>query len=304
MILFRGAAFRLPGKSYKLTLIYIIHLKPMIMKKMLLVLAAVAMVSATISGQVTKKFTEATTDPGPAAGTVWDTGDGCSMFFFDTNDIVKANTAITIGSETFEFSCQGKNNPKPWEHQALGAAAMWLFDVTVDGALSIAVAINKTKRTYFAECPIVANKADDFTYVLCGEEGVSDYLYTNETEFRDGATFVGGIIGDTAMVRWPNLVDPANTWIFVPITIPVKAGKCYTLFCTGSKMAMYGFTYTAGGTVGLDGVVSSRRLLSTTYYNLAGKEVKNFNAGSQKGVYLVKNVMSDGTVDVQKLMIR
>lgn len=274
----------------------------MIMKKMLLVLSAAVLMAATINGQVTKKFTEAA-DAGPAAGTVWDTGDGCSLFFYDSNDVVKANTAITIGSETFEFSCQGKNNPKPWEHQALGAGAMWLFDVTVDGALSIAVAINKTKRTYFAETPIVANKADDFTYVLCGEVGVDSWAYENETQFREGATFVGGIVGDTAMVKWPSLVT-ADTWLFVPITIPVKAGKCYTLFCTGSKLAVYGFTYTAGGTVGLDGVVSNRRLLSTTYYNLAGKEVKNLNPASQKGVYLVKHVMSDGTVDIQKQMIR
>lgn len=272
------------------------------MKKMLLFVAAAMLVSATINGQVVKKFVQDDIAPeGPAPGTIWDAGNGCSLFFWDENGEVKANTPITIGSEVFDVSCQGKNNPKPWDQPDVGNGAMWLFDVTTDGKLEIAIAINKTKRTYLAITPIVPDKAD-YCYELCGEDGVTDYRYSNETQMRENATFYPGITGDTAQVIWPDLVTE-DTWIYIPLTLNVEAGKCYNIFCTGSKATMYGFIFTPGAT-GLDGVTVNRSLVSTTYYNLAGQEVKGVNLGSKKGVYLVKNVLSDGTVDVQKLMIR
>jgi hypothetical protein len=241
------------------------------MKNFLLLLLLVAISLPGVNAQNVMKFT-ATDNEIPVAGTVWSV-DGCSMTWYDapSADGIKANTAITVGAETFEFSLQGVNNPKPWTYPVFGGSAMWLFDCTKKGTLTIVTAVNSQKNTYIVETPIVEDKADgNFCYVLCGEEGVTDYLFPDEATFKTGAKFITATTykGDKTfngarswdiwdLVEGNSLTMTADEiaagdaaakaaapWIYDGITLKVEAGKCYTYFCTGSKACIYGFIFT------------------------------------------------------------
>jgi hypothetical protein len=241
------------------------------MKRFLLLLVAIATTTFCLNAQSVLKFT-AIDNAIPAAGTEWSV-DGCTMTWYDapSADGIKANTAVTVGSETFEFSLQGVNNPKPWTYPVFGGSAMWLFDCTQNGTLTIVTAINAKKNTYIVETPIVADKTEgNYCYVLCGESGVTDYLFTDEPTFQAGAKFVTATtkVGDklfngprswdiwdvvegnslTMTTEERTAADDAayaiSNWIYDAITITAEAGKCYNYFCTGSKACIYGFIFT------------------------------------------------------------
>jgi hypothetical protein len=241
------------------------------MKKVFLLLVAVATTSFCLNAQSVMKFT-AVDNTIPTAGTEWSV-EGCTMTWYDTPaaDGIKANTAVTVGSETFEFSLQGTNNPKPWQYPEFGSAAMFLFDITHKGTLTIVTAVNSKKNTYIVETPIVADKtAGNYCYTLCGEAGVTDYNYTDEITFQAGASFdsatvnVGKKLFNGArswdiwdIVEGNSLTMDATTktaaddaayaitnWIYDAMTLDVDSGKCYNYFCTGSKACIYGFIFT------------------------------------------------------------
>lgn len=82
-------------------------------------------------------------------------------------------------------------------------------------------------------------------------------------------------------------------------SFPVKAGKTYTTFCTGSKLGFYGFTYTPTGT-GIQDSTIEKEVISTEYFNVVGVRTNQ----AEKGLNMVKRTMSDGTVKVEKLYVR
>lgn len=83
-------------------------------------------------------------------------------------------------------------------------------------------------------------------------------------------------------------------------TFPVRAGKTYTTFCTGSKLGFYGFTFTPGGGSGIASTATDKEVLSTEYYNVVGVKQNEL----AKGLNIIKKTMNDGSVEVEKAFIK
>lgn len=301
------------------------------MKKILLFTIAALAITLFANAQNFVKL-NSLEDEVPAAGTVW-TVDGCSMLWYDTpsGDGVKENEEVISGDQTFGFTVQGSNNPKPWQYPEIGAGAMWLFDCTKSGTLTIVTAVNSQKNTYIVETPIVEDKTEgNYCYVLCGEEGVTDYLYADEATFQAGAKFVTATtsVGDKLfngarswdiwdLVEGESLTMPIDdrtaadaaakaltSWIYDAMVIKADANKCYNYFCTGSKACIYGFIFTPEeedpgedpGTNGVNSIDGSAKVISTEYYNTMGAK---FNE-PVKGVNIIIQKMSDGKVKTSK----
>jgi len=299
------------------------------MKKVYILLVLVLAASIGVNAQNFYKFASID-EPVPTAGTVW-TVDGCDMTWFDapSADGIKANTEVTANGETFGFSLQGTNNPKPWAYPTFGGSAMWLFDCTKAGKLTIVTAVNSQKNTYIVETPIVSNKSDDYCYVLCGEEGVTDYLYSDETLFKAGAKFITATTyvgertfnGARSWDIWDlaegnslamtvdeqkavdAIVKEQAGWIYDAISFKAEANKCYNYFCTGSKACIYGFIFepeTIVDPVGVKNLNSTAKVVKTEYFNIMGTKLSE----PSNGVNIVIKTMSDGSIVTTKTVVK
>lgn len=293
------------------------------MKRSLLFLSAMLLAAFFVSAQNAWKF-ESAEDAIPEAGTVYSV-EGCDFFWYDTpssNGIMTDMEVIDVDGVQFAFALQSTNNPKPWQYQDVGASAMYLFDCTMDGTLTIVTAVNPRKNTYICETDIVEDKTGgNYCYVLCGEEGVTDYLYSDETTFQTADFFVAadinageGVVfnGARAWDLWDlvegdsftmtaderSAADDAaaaiTSWICDDMTVKATAGKCYSYFCTGSKAAIYGFMFTPSAAVST--VKASATVVKTDYYSILGVK----SEAPVKGVNIIKKTMSDGSVVTSK----
>ena len=68
------------------------------------------------------------------------------------------------------------------------------------------------------------------------------------------------------------------------VNFDVSASKPYYVFCTGSKLAFYGYQFTPGTSTGITSIETSASAKSTAIYNLAGQQVSS----SYKGI-VIKN---------------
>lgn len=67
-------------------------------------------------------------------------------------------------------------------------------------------------------------------------------------------------------------------------SFPVKAGSTYKLYCTGSKLGFYGFSFKwVDGTTGIRDILERERPANNKYYNLAGQRISN----PQKGINII-----------------
>ncbi len=296
------------------------------MKKVYILLVAFLALSIGLNAQNFYKFS-AIEDQVPTAGTVW-TVEGCDMTWYDapSADGIKSNTPVTYGGETFEFSLQGVNNPKPWSYPTFGGSAMWLFDCTKNGKLTIITAINSQKNTYIVETPIVADKSEgNYCYVLCGEDGVTDYLYADETAFKAGAKFMTAttFAGEKAFngARSWDIWDIAEgnslemtsdeqkavdatikevtPWIYDAISFKAEAGKCYNYFCTGSKACIYGFVFEPEAVVdpvAVKSINSNATVVKTEYFSISGARLNS----PVNGLNIIRKTMSNGSIVTTK----
>lgn len=102
------------------------------------------------------------------------------------------------------------------------------------------------------------------------------------------------------------------------IKFPVFEGLKYTVNACGSKIMIAGFIFSETdietvklsgdegevvlmGTTALENVAAS--VVSSRYYLLSGEEVAAPQAGNT-GLYIVKNIMSDGSVNVSKVVLK
>ena len=102
------------------------------------------------------------------------------------------------------------------------------------------------------------------------------------------------------------------------IKFPVFEGLKYTVNACGSKIMIAGFIFSEEdiqtvklsgdegevvlmGTTALENVAAS--VVSSRYYLLSGEEVAAPQAGNT-GLYIVKNIMSDGSVNVSKVVLK
>lgn len=82
-------------------------------------------------------------------------------------------------------------------------------------------------------------------------------------------------------------------------SFPVKSGKTYTVFCTGSKLGFYGFTFTpegGGDPTGISSAEAGKQVVATEYYNVLGMRLNE----PAKGLNIVKKIMDDGSSETTK----
>ena len=188
--------------------------------------------------------------------------DGVKLTFGNDTYAMKTSSDIDGGALYVAYA-SGKANPVDGAGLAFDKAGA---EVPTIGTLyNLAVTKDGTM-----EIAVVLNANKKF-YVL--EDGVA-------MEGYDGITVVDKYYG---------------TYSF-----PVKAGKTYTTFCTGSKLGFFGFTFTPeGGATGITDSAVNKEVVATEYYNVVGMRLNE----PAQGLNIIKRIMSDGSVETTKACI-
>lgn len=234
------------------------------MKKFFTLIAAVAM-AASVSAQ-----TETVIIPGLAE-------DVQSEPYAGEKTLKSENAAIVLGaaSETFTVKpgklaadapyvayIQGKNNAKDDEGRGYNAnngnlpttGCYYIFTASKPGKVEIGMQLGATKPFFVCD----------------GETGQNSVAKTLVD--KDGNTVSLG-------------ADQAVTDKFYgTVNFNVEANKPYYVFCTGSKLAFYGYQFTPGTDTGISNINASEATNEGATFNLLGQKV----AKNAKGV-VVKN---------------
>lgn len=254
---------------------------------------------------------------------------GAEDTYKSSNALANNMTTVLVGTASMglDVACQGSTNPKNVDGANCDATAT----VPATGAfLSFEVA----KDGYL----YVFHKASSNKTYLVGEEGtligydfamhcpdspwgtILSYTMQGHGEFNQLS------IADSLQLVWPEKIVLGKDAADVKkggagvIRFPVFAGCKYTVNACGSKITCAGFIYSetiletkvSDGTtetvllgttpVGLkENVVAS--VVAQRYYLLSGEEVAAPQAGNT-GLYIVKNIMSDGSVNINKVLIK
>lgn len=82
-------------------------------------------------------------------------------------------------------------------------------------------------------------------------------------------------------------------------TITVTSGNSYYVYCTGSKLGLFGFTFTEGSTSKVTGLTTSDvTVVKTEYFTTTGAKLEE----PVKGINIVKETMSNGKVVITKII--
>lgn len=253
-------------------------------------------------------------------------------------DTYKTNSAAANGMTTaiigeatlaLEGGCQGSTNPK----DASGGNC----DANVAAPASGAFFAFEAKKNGYV---YVFHKAfSNKTYLVSEEGSLIGYQFAAHMpgqvwgdilayELKGEGEFNNIVDGSTLV--WPEKIALGEGWEAAAgeagkiaasgtgvIMFPVFEGCKYTANACGSKMMSAGFIFSETslgvklsdgateiallGTVGMESVASS--VVATRYYLLSGEEVAAPQAGNT-GLYIVKNIMSDGSVNVSKVVLK
>lgn len=243
-------------------------------------------------------------------------------------------TTAIVGEATIDLAggCQGSNNPKPAsggacdkEAAAPASGAFYAFEAKKDGYLYVFHKASSNKTYLVSEEGSLIGY--QFAAHMPGQAWGDILAYTLEgNETIDGIQYVT----DPALLIWPEKIALGEGWEAAAgeagkigasgtgvIMFPVFADCKYTANACGSKMMCAGFIFSETslgvklsdgateiallGTVGMESVASS--VVATRYYLLSGEEVAAPQAGNT-GLYIVKNIMSDGSVNVSKVVLK
>ncbi len=302
------------------------------MKKILLFASAV-MVCAAVSAQeyaLIDTTAAGITSAGTAltAGTVMAQSTNVVMkAAFD--DTYKANSAaandfvsISFGETEIALTsgAQGATNPKDGDGGnpcntlvAPVSGAAYQLEVSVDGYLYVINKMTSNKQYFvFEEGSPIGYKASmqtngDLGVITVEVKGEGEYNYVSESIKK--VEVIAGAEEDS--------YKQSGTGV---ICFPAFAGCKYLVGAAGSKMMAGGFFFapSAVSSIVLKGdgiqanlfqaaaintVNSSAEVVSSRYFLPSGQEVAAPQAGN-RGLYIVRNVMSDGSVNVSKMILK
>jgi len=232
------------------------------MKKFFTLIAAVAM-AASVNAQ-TESFTVPTLTQNKDG--VEYTGErvlkteNAQITLKDDNEPYKAKYDTNITPYT-QF-LQGTNNPKDANgggykadnHNLPAKGAYYIFKASKDGDVKLVVQIGATKPLFVADGETGENSVEK---TLVSKDGITVSLQEDQS--------------------------PKDKF-YGTINFSVSADKEYYVFCTGSKLALYGYEFTPTTSTGITNVNAASSANSGKTYNLAGQEV----SGSYKGL-VIKN---------------
>ncbi|MBO7324214.1 MAG: hypothetical protein J6U57_02145 [Bacteroidales bacterium] len=252
------------------------------------------------------------------------------------------NAIVGEASLALAAGVQGSNNPKDAsggncdQNATVPASGAFVtFKVAKDGYLYVFHKASSNK-TYLVgeEGSLIGYQ---FAAHMPGKEWGDILAYTLEgNETIDGIQYVT----DPALLIWPERIALGEAkWTEITealvaaggkaqigasgagvIKFPVFADCKYTANACGSKIMIAGFIFSetdietvklsgdegevvlmGSGTNALENVAAS--VVSSRYYLLSGEEVAAPQAGNT-GLYIVKNIMSDGSVNVSKVVLK
>lgn len=187
------------------------------MKKMLLVAAALFAVNVAFAESKTVNYIQNDTDNLPGTETVNVSLDAISFSYLGDAGgwDVKSNKQSYSGNSYTNY-VSGKSNPTVTDGVPTAGSVMG-FVPQYDGQIALCMVVN-------------GNKA---TYVL--EDGVGLASFDVDGKWNED-----GSAADVTIASGEKLQDKC----YGTITFSVKANKQYYVYCTGSKMGYYGFSYT------------------------------------------------------------
>ena len=250
-------------------------------------------------------------------------------------------TSAIVGDATLDLASgvQGSTNPKDASGgntdsnaTAPASGAFATFEVAKDGYLYVFHKASSNKTYLISEEGSLIGY--DFAAHMPGKEWGDILAYTlqGEGEFNN--------VTDASLLIWPERIALGEAkWTEITdalvaaggkaqigasgagvIKFPVFAGCKYTANACGSKIMLAGFIFSetniaevklagegaevvlmGSGTNALENVAAS--VVSSRYYLLSGEEVAAPQAGNT-GLYIVKNIMSDGSVNVSKVVLK
>lgn len=186
------------------------------MKKALLVATALIAVNVAFAESKTVNYVQNDTDNKPGAEAVNVSLDAISFSYLgDANGWdVKANKQNYSGN-SYTHYVSGKSNPTITDGVPT-AGSVFGFVPKYDGQFALCMVVNSGKATYVLE------------------DGVGLSAFDVDGKWNDGS------VADTTIASGGKLKDKC----YGVITFDVKANKQYYVYCTGSKMGYYGFSYT------------------------------------------------------------
>ncbi|MBO5846273.1 MAG: hypothetical protein J6Q71_02010 [Bacteroidales bacterium] len=250
-------------------------------------------------------------------------------------------TSAIVGDATLDLASgvQGSTNPKDasggntdGNATAPASGAFAAFEVAKDGYLYVFHKASSNKTYLISEEGTLIGY--QFAAHMPGQEwgDILAYELKGEGEFNN--------VTDPALLIWPERIALGEAkWTEITdalvaaggkaqiaasgagvIKFPVFAGCKYTANACGSKIMLAGFIFSetniaevklagegaevvlmGSGTNALENVAAS--VVSSRYYLLSGEEVAAPQAGNT-GLYIVKNIMSDGSVNVSKVVLK
>lgn len=250
-------------------------------------------------------------------------------------------TSAIVGDATLDLASgvQGSTNPKDasggntdGNATAPASGAFAAFEVAKDGYLYVFHKASSNKTYLISEEGTLIGY--QFAAHMPGKEwgDILAYELKGEGEFNN--------VTDPALLIWPERIALGEAkWTEITdalvaaggkaqiaasgagvIKFPVFAGCKYTANACGSKIMLAGFIFSetniaevklagegaevvlmGSGTNALENVAAS--VVSSRYYLLSGEEVAAPQAGNT-GLYIVKNIMSDGSVNVSKVVLK
>lgn len=258
--------------------------------------------------------------------------------------VANGMTTATVGTASLDLNkgCQGNTNPKDIDSGNCDANAtapatgafltlevkkngyMYVFHkgssnktylVGEEGTLiGYDFAMHTTEQPWGTILSYTLAGEGEYNYIVKDSEAAKNLIWPEKlalgvdkwTEITDAMVAAGAekaqiAVGGVAVIKFP-----------------VFEGLKYTVNACGSKITAAGYIFSETdikdvklsdgateialmGTVGMENVAAS--VVSSRYFLLSGEEVAAPQAGNT-GLYIVKNIMSDGSVNVNKVVIK
>ncbi len=192
---------------------------------------------------------------------------------------------------------QGNSNGKDGYIDGGTVSSVAIFKAAKSGKLDVTFKFGYNKKFYVAEF----TDADLDEVDLAAAEAVEPFAYKEKQfwgHFIDATTkeyYIPEVGEDGKAVARP---DDAAQSHYTGCTLDVVAGKSYYVWFSGSKIMLTGFNFTAGTKA--DILSNDATVVSTEYFNVQGSKL----AEPGRGLNIVKQNMSDGSVKTFKKMVR
>lgn len=226
-------------------------------------------------------------------GDVTFTAGGATDWLYKVSD-----SEFTFNNQTYNQTyVQGQSNGKDGYIDGGTVSSVAIFKAAKSGKLDVTFKFGYNKKFYVAE--FTDANLDEVD--LASADAVAPFAYKEKQfwgHFIDATTkeyYIPAVGEDgKAIAR----ADDATQVHYTGCTLDVVAGKSYYVWFSGSKIMLVGFNFTAGTKA--DILSNDATVVSTEYFNVQGSKL----AAPARGLNIVKQNMSDGSVKTFKKMVR